>query len=71
MNSRRAQGNFKLYDKGYNKIGELMHAVLNECERTQDIYIAKNCIILSQTFYKYDKTNQKIYLQNFILSHSI
>lgn len=71
MNLRRSQGEFKLSDGGFNKIGELMLAALNECERTQDIYIAKNCIILSQTFYRETRDKKKVYLQTCILSHSL
>lgn len=70
MNLRRSQGNFKISDKGFPTIVELMQAALNECERTNDINIAKNCIILSQTFYKDMKTG-KAYLQNYIIDHSL
>jgi Myotubularin protein len=71
MNLRRTQGDFKLNEKGYNKIVEIMLATLNECERTQDTGIIKNCIILSETFYKELEDNKKVYLQSSIISHSI
>lgn len=70
MNLRRTQGEFKLTDPGFRQVGELMLASLNECERTGDIKIAKNCIILSQTFYKLNE-GKKVFLQHFILNHTL
>lgn len=70
MNLKRTQGIFVIDVKGFEHIGELMVALLNECERSQDVIIAKNCIILSQTFYKLTN-NSKEYLQNFIITHTL
>ena len=70
MNSKRTQGIFTLEEKGFFQVSELMIAALNECERAQDIIIAKNCIILSQTFYKIFE-GTKDYLQNYILNHTL
>lgn len=70
MNLRRTRGEFKLTDSGFNQVGELMLAALNECERTGDTKIAKNCIILSQTFYKLLDV-KKVFLQHFILNHTL
>ena len=70
MNSRRTQGIFKICENGFGKVGELMLGALNECERTSDIQIAKNCIILSQTFYKEDK-DRKVFLQHCIMDHTL
>lgn len=70
VNLKRTQGSFEISEKGFVLVGELMVATLNECERTQDVIIAKNCIILSQTFYR-KPTGCKEYLQNFIISHTL
>lgn len=70
MNLRRSNGIFKISDKGFGTIVELMLAALNECERTEDISIAKSCIILSQTFYK-ESLKGKVFLQSCILEHSL
>lgn len=70
MNQKRTQGIFKIDSKGFYLISELMVAVLNECERCQDIIIAKNCIILSQTFHMI-KDNCKVYLQSSIINHTV
>ena len=70
MNLRRTQGEFKLTDSGFTQVGELMLAALNECERTGDTNIAKNCIILSQTFYQL-LDGKKVFLQHFILNHTL
>jgi hypothetical protein len=70
MNSRRTQGIFKISENGFGKVGELMLAALNECERTSDIQIAKNCIILSQTFYK-EQEGHKVFLQLCIMDHTL
>ena len=70
MNQKRTQGIFKIDTKGFSLISELMVAVLNECERCQDITVSKNCIILSQTFYKHSDKG-KVYLQTSILTHTL
>mmetsp|Transcript_25961 Transcript_25961/g.45906 ORF Transcript_25961/g.45906 Transcript_25961/m.45906 type:complete len:329 (+) Transcript_25961:2478-3464(+) len=72
MNQRRADGKFVLEDAGFERVGELMLALLNECERSKDYTTAKHCIILSQTFHcEATGTHQKLFLQNAILSHTL
>ena len=48
-------------------IGKLLNSMLNKAENEEDYFSAKNCIILSQTYYfKYlkEKIYLKIYIQN-------
>lgn len=73
MNQRRSQGLFAMNDHGYRQVGELMIAVLNECELVNDIHIGKAVIILSQTFHKIlsEKDSKKEFLQNFINQHTL
>ena len=70
LNLKRTQGNFEITTQGFVAVGELMVAILNECERSQDVAVAKNCIILSQTFYR-KVQGVRDYLQNFIMSHTL
>jgi hypothetical protein len=68
---------FVLGDAGFQVIGQLMMALLNEvrsrqCERSKDYTSAKNCIILSQTFHcEATNTHDKFYLQHAIQGHSL
>ena len=71
LNLKRNKGSFILNDSGYEKIGELIQAVLNECERSKDIEAANNIIILSQTFYRRKEDESKEYLQLRINQHSL
>jgi hypothetical protein len=77
MNQRRADGCYVLEDPGFQMVGELMLALLNEvsarqCERSKDFTTAKHCIILSQTFHcEATDSHDKLYLQNVIEHHSL
>lgn len=77
MNQRRADGRYVIGDIGFQVVGQLMLAILNEvrnmqCESSKDYTTAKSCIILSQTFHcEATETHEKFYLQNVIQSHSL
>lgn len=51
-------------------IGKLLNSILQKSEQDNDYFAAKNCIILSQTFY-YDYQKEKIYLKAFIQNNHI
>ena len=51
-------------------IGKLLNSILQKSEQDNDYFAAKNCIILSQTFY-YDYQKEKIYLKAFIQNNQI
>lgn len=70
LNQQRSKGLFVICESGFSKLSELMTIAINECEKANDISIAKICIILSQTFYKKIDT-YKIYLQSNILNHNL
>ncbi|OMJ95903.1 hypothetical protein SteCoe_628 [Stentor coeruleus] len=68
LNRKRSQGCFQLSNESFNIIGELFLQALSNCENSNDIATAKNCLILSQTFYK---DPPKTYIQSFIIDHPI
>ena len=51
-------------------IGKLLNNILSNVEQNNDIFTAKNCIILSQTFY-YEYQNDKIYLKAYIQNNNL
>ncbi|CAG9325344.1 unnamed protein product [Blepharisma stoltei] len=72
LNEKRHQGQFKIPDKNFGILGELMRRLLTSMLNTElDLLCARQCIILSQTFYYEDATARKIFLQNLILLHPV
>jgi len=51
-------------------IGKLLNEILSKFEQDNDYFTAKNCLILSQTFY-YKYQNEKIYLKAYIQNNKI
>ena len=51
-------------------IGKLLNEILSKFEQDNDYFTAKNCIILSQTFY-YNYQNEKVYLKAYIQNNKI
>ena len=52
-------------------LSDIIIKILDKAQKNNNFYIAKNCLILSQTFFYYDdpeKTN-KIYISNYIRDH--
>ena len=49
-------------------LGDILYNILDKSEKTQNFNNAKNCIILSQTFY-YDKDGYKYYITEKIKKH--
>ena len=52
-------------------LSDIMLKLLDQAQKTADFYVAKNCLILSQTFFFYDEKdkNKKIYISNYIKKH--
>ena len=52
-------------------LSDIMLKLLDQAKKTNDFYVAKNCLILSQTFFFYDEKdkNTKIYISNYIKKH--
>ena len=61
LNEFRNSGIFVIPEEIFNEIGEIFNSMLNKVRDDNDFYCAKNCIILSQTFYINIDEN-KIYL---------
>ncbi len=70
LNEFRNRGTFLIPEECFNQIGEIFNSMLNKVKDDSDFYCAKNCIILSQTFYiKRDKS--KIYLHSKIKNNPL
>lgn len=52
-------------------LSEILCLILDSAEKKNDFYAAKNCIILSQTFYYNDdsQANKKIYILDYLKKH--
>ena len=52
-------------------LSNIMLKLLDNAQKINDFSIAKNCLILSQTFFFYDENdkNKKIYISNYIKKH--
>ena len=63
LNGFRNLGLFLIPEKKYYEIGKIMNSILDHILEDEDLYCAKNVMILSQTYYINDKNNKKKYLQ--------
>ena len=61
LSKQRTKGRFQRSEILIQDLSEILHFILDESEKIKDYESAKNCIILSQTFYhdKLDKKNKK------------
>ena len=62
----RATGIYEKSKRFIIIIGKVLNAILEYSEKEKNYEIAKNCLILSQTFYYFDLNNKKIYIFNLI-----
>ena len=73
LTNQRTNGKFKRKEKIFNEILDILNFILDLAEKEQNYENAKNCIILSQTFYTEkeidDETNEKHYLMDYIKKH--
>ena len=70
LNIFRSTGRYVMNKKIYDILGKLLNLALNKTQKDNDIFSAKNIIILSQTYY-YRNENKKDYLQNTIYNHEL
>ena len=72
LSKQRTKGRFQRSETLINDLSEILHYILDESEKINDYESAKNCLILSQTFYhekpnpKNKKEMKKIYLLEYI-----
>lgn len=69
----RIKGLFILKEKSFYQLGDILSKTLDEVYANKDYEAFKNCLILSQTYYKKQDSlhEEKIYLQNLIETHKI
>ena len=70
MNSKRAEGNFRLSEKGFETLVVVFGMILTTCEEKNDGNTIRNCIMLSQTFHRLI-SGVKEFLYTRLLKHSI
>ena len=71
LSNQRTKGRFQRGKELINDLGEILNNILNLSEKEKNYEDAKNCIIISQTFYYEAKsTAKKIYLFDFIKKHN-
>ena len=74
LNRFRSTGRLFMNKKIYEIFSILFNIILDKLDikRDKDIFLAKNIIILSQTYYrKDDKQKEKDYIQNAIINHKL
>ena len=71
INEFRNLGLFLIPEKNYYEIGKIMNSILDNILEDEDLYCAKNVLILSQTYYINDENNKKKYLQLLIQTNPI
>ena len=75
LSKQRTKGRFQRSETLIKDLSDIIHNILDESHKTKDYESAKNCIILSQTFF-HEKKNQKnkndikkIYLFDYIKNY--
>ena len=75
LSKQRTKGRFQRSETLIKDLSDIIHNILDESQKIKDFESAKNCIILSQTFYyekknpKNKSENRKIYLFDFIKNY--
>lgn len=69
LTNQRLNGKFKRNEKLFNELLDILNFILDLAEKEKNFDNARNCIILSQTFYKeveVDGEIEKVYLMEYI-----
>ena len=74
LSKQRTKGRFCRSQKLVKELAEILNIILKTAEQEKDYHAAKNCMILSQTYYFEEKENKtgnikKNYLINYIINH--
>ena len=75
LSKQRTKGRFQRSETLIKDLSDIIHNILDESQKTKDFESAKNCIILSQTFYHEKKNTKnkneikKIYLFDYIKNY--
>ena len=74
LSKQRTKGRFCRSQKLVKELAEILNIILKTAEQEKDYHAAKNCMILSQTYYYDEKENKtgnikKNYLINYIINH--
>ena len=71
LSNQRTKGRFQYGWKLINDLGDILRFILNISQKEGDYETAKNCIIISQTFFCQRKdTKKQIYLFKYVKNHN-
>lgn len=72
LNEKRKNGEFKIPAQTFEDLGTLFNSALDSFDNMEHLSVAKQCIILSQTFFSYlGDSEEKTYLQSLIFDHPL
>ena len=72
LNDKRKNGLFKLPWDTFHDLGQLVNTALNMFYELEYLGLAKQCIILSQTFFTFnEETGDKVFLQTLVSGHKL
>lgn len=71
LNEKRKNGLFKIPKLTFDDLGILVNKALNRFNEIEHLALAKQCIILSQTFFKVDDKDDKVFLQTLVMNHKL
>ena len=72
LNDKRKNGLFKLPWATFDDLGQLVNRALNKFYELEYLGLAKQCIILSQTFFTFnEETGDKVFLQTLVSGHKL
>lgn len=71
LNEKRKNGLFKVPDQSFEDLGKLVNGALDRFNEIEHLTLAKQCIILSQTFFKVSENEEKIFLQTLVANHKL
>ncbi|OMJ85122.1 hypothetical protein SteCoe_13654 [Stentor coeruleus] len=76
LNEKRKNGEFTIHKDTFKDLGEIFSMALDTFTGIEHLNMAKQCIILSQTFFMVKEnlqegTSEKIYLQTLIIGHDL
>ena len=69
LSQLRTNGKFEKSKKFVEFIGEIMTKLIDYQKKKNNFKYMKSCLILTQTFYYINLSNEKVYIQEFLLNH--
>lgn len=71
LNEKRKNGSFKIPSQSFEDLGKLVNKALDRFNEIEHLTLAKQCIILSQTFFRVSENDEKVFLQTLVVNHKL